>query len=132
MVIGITSGVFDLFHEGHMKFLYECGKKCTFLIVGVDTDKLVKLKKGNNRPVNNLDIRLKNLISYSSCNVFIKINSIENYLFEGIHYYFIPANKIISLQREEFLKKMNILVIRIPYSECTSTTKIIGNKLSIS
>lgn len=128
MIIGITSGVFDLFHEGHMSFLYKCKKKCTLLMVGVDVDKLVQLKKGKNRPVNSLDIRLKNVSCYSLGNVFIKQSSIENYLFLGIHYYFIPANKIISLQREEFLKKMNILVIRIPYNYSISTTEIIGKK----
>ena len=48
--IGITSGVFDIFHYWHWLYLKRCKDLCDFLIVGVDCDELVKERKGKDRP----------------------------------------------------------------------------------
>jgi len=57
----LVTGVFDLLHQEHQKFLQAAKNKGDFLLVGVETDARVKKLKGKNRPIWKLDKRLKEL-----------------------------------------------------------------------
>ena len=55
--LGYTSGVYDMFHVGHLNILKRAKEQCEHLMVGVTTDMLCYERKGKN-PIINQDDRI--------------------------------------------------------------------------
>ncbi len=57
----LVTGVFDILHEEHEKFLRKASDLADCLIVGIESDSRVQIIKGESRPINNQEVRLDNL-----------------------------------------------------------------------
>lgn len=57
--IGYTTGVFDLFHIGHLNLLERAKENCDFLLVGIQSDEFVT--KTKDIPVLNTNERVKQI-----------------------------------------------------------------------
>ena len=69
-----TNGCFDIIHDGHLKLLEEASLYGDFLVVGINTDESVKKLKGNKRPINNLESRIKSLKSLKFVDFVLPFN----------------------------------------------------------
>ena len=85
-VLGYTQGVFDLFHVGHLSLINRAASMCERLIVGVNSDALVRAYK-NKTPVipeeNRAQI-VRNLKSVYECKVVTTLDKVE--LFRELHF----------------------------------------------
>lgn len=57
--VGFTSGCFDILHAGHVDYLEKAKAICDCLIVAVNTDASIRKNKGEGRPINPENERLK-------------------------------------------------------------------------
>ena len=89
--IGYTTGVFDLFHIGHLNIIKKAKEKCEHLIVGVSSDEIVEGYKST-KPIIPLEERIEivGAIKYVDQVVvqdnFDKISAWEKYKF-NVHFH---------------------------------------------
>lgn len=65
----LATGVFDLFHQEHGRFLERAGAVGDALVVGVESNERVKQMKGDDRPYDSQEIRLENVRTVSQVTV---------------------------------------------------------------
>jgi len=127
-IIGYTSGVFDLFHIGHLNMLRNAKSMCDYLIVGVTTDELVSYK--NKQAVIPFTERMQIVRSIKHVDTVVPqadMNKFEMWekmkfdvLFVGDDWF--KTEKWQEI--EEKLKDVGVKVIYFPYTQGTSSTLI--------
>ena len=73
-----TNGCFDILHRGHIELFRYAKSLGNELILGIDTDEKVKLDKGKDRPINNLQDRMLILQSIKYIDKVIPFDSTED------------------------------------------------------
>ena len=129
--LGVTNGCFDLLHKGHIYSLKQAKKLCNTLIVLLNSDVSVKKLKGKNRPIQNQNIRRKNLLKtkyvdrviiFNQLTPFKNIKKIKpDVIFKGNDY---KNKKIIG---KKYVLNYGGKVILLKILKNCSTTKIIKN-----
>ncbi|WP_302368604.1 adenylyltransferase/cytidyltransferase family protein [Brachyspira aalborgi] len=128
MILGYTSGVYDLFHIGHLNLLKNARGLCDKLIVGVSVDELVKYK--NKKAVIPFEERIEIVRNIKYVDSAIPQYEIDKFkvwekikfdvLFVGDDWYESDSWKIM----ENKFKEVNVRVIYFPYTKGTSSTLI--------
>lgn len=62
----LVTGVFDILHIEHLRFLTKAKEQADYLIVGIETDYRVRQLKGTERPIHPLKIRSEQLRALKS------------------------------------------------------------------
>ena len=128
MVIGYTTGVYDLFHIGHLNLLKNAKALCDKLIVGVTTDELVAYK--NKTAVIPFEERVeivRNIIYVDAVVPQESMDKLEMWnklkfdiMFVGDDWY--KTEKWDNFENE--FKRRGVKIIYFPYTKGTSSTLI--------
>lgn len=139
--IVFCTGSFDLPHAGHILFFEDCKKYGDILVVSVGCDAIVKINKGNNRPILNEHIRIKTIDSFKPVDYCLldNVSTKENplYLLDVMlsrlkpDFYIANSESLGGMAyREEICKKLGINFIKLerncpPEFDNVSTSSII-------
>ena len=128
-----TNGCFDILHVGHVRYLAKTKSLADFSIVMLNSDKSVKLLKGESRPINNEQDRAE-ILSALSCVDYVVLFQEKSpaELLEKIkpNIYTKGADYTMeTLPEREIVSKNGIKVEFIDFVQGKSTTNII-NKIS--
>lgn len=128
MIIGYTTGVFDLFHIGHLNMLKNAKSLCDRLIVGVSTDELVSYK--NKKAVIPFEERAEIVRSIKYVDAVIAQENMDKFaawqkikfdiMFVGDDWYGTPKWKDFEKQFNE----VGVKILYFPYTKGTSSTLI--------
>ncbi|MBT5021851.1 adenylyltransferase/cytidyltransferase family protein [Candidatus Woesearchaeota archaeon] len=128
MKIGYTTGVFDLFHVGHVNILKNARSMCDRLIVGVTTDDLVAYK--NKKAVIPFHERCEIVRNIKHVDVVVPQEDLDKFkVWEKLKFdvLFVGDDWHKSPRWEDLEKKFDdvgVKVVYFPYTKGTSSTLI--------
>lgn len=128
--IGYTTGVYDMFHIGHLNILKKAKEQCEHLIVGVSTDEVVEQYK-HKKPVIPFEERLAIVQAIRYVDEVVSQTSMDKFeawkvlrfdvLFHGSDW----KNSAMYNEIEQKLNAVGVDVVFFPHTEGVSTTDLI-------
>tara|TARA_B100001113_G_scaffold352165_1_gene352881 strand:+ start:721 stop:1146 length:426 start_codon:yes stop_codon:yes gene_type:complete len=131
-IVGYTTGVFDLFHIGHLKILQKAKSNCDFLIVGISNDELVSYK--HKKAIIPFADRIEIVKNIKCVDMVVEQKSMDkmaawkklnfNKMFVGDDWK--GTDKWLKYEKE--FSKVGVEIVYFPYTKGVSST-IINNTL---
>lgn len=128
-VVGYTTGVYDLFHIGHLNVLKRARLECDYLIVGVTTDELSESRKGK-RPIIPFSERMEivehvkfvdEVVPQTNMNKMEAWNNLRfDKMFVGDDWK--GTEKWNEIERQ--FSEVGVEIVYFPYTSHTSSTKL--------
>lgn len=128
-IIGYTTGVYDMFHIGHLNILQRAKEQCDYLIVGVSTDELVQKDK-NKTPVIQFEERCKIVGAIKYVDRVVpqqdkdKFAAWQKYHFDKM---FVGSDWKGSPQWNRFEEQfapLNVEIVYLPHTDGVSSTEL--------
>ena len=127
--LGYTTGVFDLFHIGHLNILKRAREQCETLIVGVSTDELVMEYK-HKSPIIPFDERIEIVKAIRYADIVVpqtsmnKMEAWERFHFDALfHGSDWKGSDMYTRITEEF-RKLSVDVVFLPHTQGVSSTML--------
>ncbi|GAB1452024.1 hypothetical protein MASR2M47_20800 [Draconibacterium sp.] len=124
--IGYTTGVFDLFHIGHLNILEKAKEMCEYLIVGVSTDELVGYK--GSKAIIPFNERLEIVRSVKFVDEVVaqeNMNKMQAWEAHKFDVMFVGNDWKGSAKWNEYesqFEKVGVTIVYFPYTKSTSST----------
>lgn len=127
--VGYTTGVFDLFHIGHLNILRKAKEQCEYLIVGISTDELVEDYK-HKTPVIPFAERMEIVKAIKYVDKVVPQISMDKMLAWDEHHFDAMfhgddwKNSTIYNIYEKQFADVGVSLVFLPHTEGTSSTEI--------
>lgn len=127
--IGYTTGVYDLFHIGHLNILRNAKSLCEHLIVGVSTDEIVESYK-HKKPIIPFEERIAIVEAIKYVDEVIPQTSMDKHAaWEKLHFNVLfhgddwKGSEMYQNYTEEF-KGTGVDLVFLPHTDGTSSTTL--------
>lgn len=127
--IGYTTGVFDMFHIGHLNLIKRAKEQCEYLIVGVSTDDLV-INYKNKKPIIPFEERLAIIESVRYVDRAVpqytmnKMDAWKDLKFDVLFHGSDWKNSEMYNEIIENFKTVGVDVVFFPYTDGISSTSL--------
>ena len=129
LVIGYTTGVYDLFHIGHLNILRRAKEQCDRLIVGITTDELSQSVKGK-MPIIPFCERMEIVKSIKHVDDVVPQTSMDKFeAWEKVKFDVIFVGDDwkgtgVWNELEKSFFQVGVKIVYLPYTKHTSSTKL--------
>lgn len=125
--IGYTTGVFDMFHIGHLNILRRAKMECDYLIVGVTTDEL-SISNKNKKPIIPLLERMEIVRNIKFVDEVVpQVNYDKKQAWQNLKFDIMivgddwkGTDKWIEIEKD--FKKIDVKIVYMPYTKHTSSS----------
>lgn len=127
--IGYTQGVYDMFHIGHLNLINKAKQQCEYLIVGVNSDELVRAYKHKDTVIEEKERAeiVRNIKAVDECIIVEVLDKVELYkklnfdvVFIGDDWYGNPR----WMQTKAELTRFGVDVVFLPHTDGISSTML--------
>lgn len=125
--IGYTQGVYDMFHVGHLRLINNAAKQCETLIVGVNSDELVKQYKNKTPVISAVDRAeiIRNLKAVNRVEIVDTLDKVvlqKRFRFDAVFIGDDWKGNERWIRTEEELRLVGADVVYLPHTENISST----------